>query len=158
MDLIDVFNTIERKEDFEHGLPQSGKEIRDLEVALNVKFPESYKELLQKYGYISWLGGSIYGPSKDAYYDLLIRNKELREERLPEGFASPPKEAFLIKDYGEAYIMLFSDNSPRAGQVGLFLSETGYQEEQTWESFEALKIIIARELFDVLHGNFDKGV
>ena len=38
---------------------------------------------------------------------------------------------------GGGYYMLFSDDSFRKGQVGLFLDETFYEEAQTWDSLEA---------------------
>ena len=74
MDLIDICKHLEKKENFKHGLPQTEEEIAYLEEQLKVKFPEPYKKLLRKYGYISFFGTVIYGPSKDSFYDLLIRN------------------------------------------------------------------------------------
>lgn len=138
MNLINIFKILEQKEDFQCGEPQDEKQIQELETKLNMKFQRSYKEFLKKYGYISWFGGGIYGLSNDPYFNLLRKNWLARTEKIPEDFLPLPKDAFIIKGYGGGgYYMLFSADSPRAGQVGLFLSENGYQEEQTWESFEA---------------------
>ena len=138
MDFTNLLTKLTLKENFAHGLPQSEGQIHDLETKLNVQFPQSYKDFLRRYGYMSWLGGEIYGPSDDEYCDLLIRNKEAREINLPKDFFSLHKDAFVIKGYlGGGYYMIFSADSPRAGQVGLFLGETAYHEEQTWDSFEA---------------------
>ncbi|PWU04497.1 MAG: hypothetical protein C5B43_04485 [Verrucomicrobia bacterium] len=136
MTLTDIFKKLKQKENFTFGEPQNDQQIRDLENELKVVFPESYKEFLSKYGYASWFGGSIYGVSKNPYYDLLRKNKLMREEKVPLDFNPLPKDAFLIKDYGDAYFLLYGMNSTRAGQVGMFLSESGYQEEQSWGSFE----------------------
>lgn len=138
MDIINIFKNLEQKEEFECGLPQSESQIQDLETSLNVKFPEVYKEFLRRYGYMSWFGGGIYGQSHDQYFDLLRKNRLAREEKIPADFLSLPQDAFIFKEYGGGgYYMLFSADSPRSGQVGLFLNETAYREEQTWESFEA---------------------
>lgn len=138
MELIDILKGFEKKENFECGWPQTDKQIHTLEDSLKIKFPEEYKELLKNYGYISFFGTEIFGPSNDPYCDLLTRNKTARERSIPKDFHSLPLNAFIFMQYGGGgYYMLFSADSPRAGQVGLFLSETGYREEQTWESFEA---------------------
>lgn len=109
-----------------------------MEEQLNTKFPDSYKKFLKKYGYITWSEGDVYGISDDPYFDLLKKNKFARSEALPADFMPLPLDAFAIDKYaGGGYYMLFSADSPRAGQVGLFLSETAYHEEQTWDSFEA---------------------
>ena len=138
MDLINIFKIIEKKEDFESGIPANGDQIDFFEKKLNVTFPDSYVQFLKQFGYATWSEGEIYGLSENPYYDLLMSNKEAREENVPNDFISLPRDAFIFKEYGGGgYYMLFGADSPRAGQVGLFLSETGYQEEQTWDSFEA---------------------
>lgn len=138
MELIDIYKCFEKKENFEHGQAQTEAQINVLEDKLKIKFPEAYKELLRKYGYISFFGTEIYGPSNDPYCDLLTRNKKARDQKLPKDFIPLPLDAFIFMQYGGGgYYMLFSEDSPRAGQVGLFLSETAYHEEQTWEGFKA---------------------
>ena len=134
---MNILKKLERKENFKCGDPQSEKQIQNLENQLNVKFSESYKQFLRMYGYASFSGGHIFGPSGDSYYDLIVRNKEAREEKLPEDFKSLPADAFAITYYpGGGYFILFGDNSPRKGQVGLFIDESFYQEVQSRDSFE----------------------
>lgn len=138
MDLIKILKKLELKEGFACGVPQSEEEIDNLENALNVRFPVEYKVFLRKYGYMSWLGDEIYGPSDDDYCDLLTRNKEARNLEFPKEFKSLPKDAFIFQEYpGGGYYMLFSQDSQRPGEVGLFLHEMYNNEEQTWKSFEA---------------------
>lgn len=137
MDSISILQKLKLKKNFECGEPQNEAQIRTLEEALNVKFSASYKQFLKMYGYASFSGGHIFGPSKDPYYDLITRNKKIRAEKLPEDFLNLPEDAFAIDRYpGGGYFMLFGKDSSRAGEVGLFLSETAYQEEDTWDSFE----------------------
>lgn len=138
MDLINILKIIEQKEDFQCGNQQGEKQIEFFEESLNVKFPDSYKKFFKKYGYAAWSDGEIYGASSDLYYNLLEKNIYARNQNLPKDFIPLPIDAFIFDKYpGGGYYMLFSATSPRSGQVGLFLSETAYQEEQTWESFEA---------------------
>jgi len=138
MDLIDILKKIEQKEGFQSGHAQDEEQIMFFESELNVKFPNSYKMIFKRYGYMAWDEGEIYGASTDVYYNLLEKNKFARQQKLPENFLVLPIDAFVFDKYsGGGYYMLFSADSPRAGQVGLFLSESGYHEEQTWESLEA---------------------
>lgn len=137
MDLIDIFKRLEKKEDFEYGIAQSDEQINGLEQKLGVKFPIAYRKFLESYGYVSFFGGAIYGPSDNPYYDLLRKNKLARQEQLPSDYQHLPKDAFVIESYpGGGYFMLFSDDSPRKGQVSLFIDETSYGEAQNWDSFE----------------------
>lgn len=138
MDLIEILKKIEQKEDFQYEGSQNEEQIRFFESELNVKFPKSYKEMFKKYGYMAWNEGEIYGASNDLYYNVLEKNKFARQQKIPDNFLSLPRDAFIFDKYpGGGYYMLFSNDSPRAGQVGLFLSESGYQEEKTWDSFES---------------------
>jgi len=138
INLIKILKNLELKENFISGVPQNEEEIRNLEKELHLKFPKGYKIFLQKYGYMSWLGGEIYGPSDDDYCDLITRNKEARNIEFPKEYKSLPRDAFIFQGYaGGGYFMLFSEDSRRAGEVGLFLHETYNNEEQTWNSFEA---------------------
>lgn len=138
MDLINIFKTLQKKDEFECGIPQNEEQIATLEKKLHIAFPQSYRWFLQHYGYAAWSEGVILGSSNFPYYDVITINEYARSEELPEDFISLPLDAFAIDRYpGGGYYMLFSADSSRAGQVGLFLSETGYHEEQTWDSFEA---------------------
>lgn len=138
MDLINILKEMELKEGYVCGEPQSEKEIQNLEFKLNIKFPSEYRFFLQKYGYMSWFGGEIYGPSSDEYCDLLTRNNEVNEGKFPKDFRALPNDAFVFQGYlGGGYYMIFGENSDRAGEVGLFLHEIYNNEVQTWESFGA---------------------
>lgn len=137
MDLIDLLKKLKCKQDFECGESQNENQIQNLENMLKLKFPESYKQFLRTFGFVSFFGGHIYGPSKNSYYDLVTRNREAREEILPEDFQSLPEDALIISYYpGGGYYVLFSEDSIRKGQVGLFIDEMLYSEVQTWDSFE----------------------
>lgn len=141
MDLIDMLKKLKLKKDFECGESQNENHIQNLEIKLNLKFPESYRQFLKIYGYVAFFGGHIFGPSKDRYYDLVTRNKEAHIENLPKDFQSLPEDALVISYYpGGGYYMLFSQDSLRKGQVGLFIDEMLYNEVQTWDSFEEFLI------------------
>ena len=138
MEIIEILKTIESNEGFKCGKALSDLEIQELEVEMGMSFPDSYKVLLRGYGYMAWFGDMLYGKSSNSFFDLVSRNKKLREEVLPEDFYSYPEDAFLVKNYdGGGDYMLFNKDSERAGQVGLFLDETFNQEVETWDSFES---------------------
>lgn len=129
-DLISILEILKDKDEFECGEAQNEEQIASLEKKLHVIFPKSYRWILQQYGYIAWLEGVILGPSSNPCYDLITINQFARSEELPEDFVSLPLDAFVIDSYpGGGYYMVFSADSSRAGQVGLFLDETFNQEE-----------------------------
>lgn len=138
MDLINIVEILKNKDEFECGEGQNEEQIAMLETKLQVIFPKSYRWIVKQYGYMAWSDGIILGPSNISHYDLMTINEYARSEELPKDFAKLPSDAFVIDRYpGGGYYMLFSADSPRAGQVGLFLDETFNHEEQTWDSLEA---------------------
>ncbi len=137
MELAEIFNKLAEKEGFEHGEAQGDKSISEAEKALNISFPEEYKQFLRRFGYASWNGGRLYGISKNLRSNIVHKNKLIRETVFqPEEYRKLPEDAFLIEDYGDAFFMLFGNDSNRKGQVGLYLSEKSSWEEKNWASFK----------------------
>lgn len=136
MELNEIFTKLELKEGFHHGDSQDEESIKRVEEKLHLKLPQSYKEFLKKYGFIRWNEGSIYGISKILEYDVVHRDKLIRETIQPEEYMKLPEDAFLIKSYEDAFFMLFAKNSPREDEVALYLSEKPEAEEKSWKSFQ----------------------
>ncbi len=54
-------------------IPMNAQHISDYENALNVNFPESYKDFLKSYGGLALGGYEFYGESKNPYVTLINR-------------------------------------------------------------------------------------
>ena len=138
MEIIEILNEMKQLKDFEHGSAQNPEAILSLEQELGFKFPESYIKLISLYGYVSCFKGEVYGISEDLYFDVIKKNKMIREMNLPDDFCPLPKDAFIIEKYlGGGCYLLFDENSDRSGQVSLVLDETFYEEEESWPDLES---------------------
>lgn len=136
MELKEIFNRLAQKDGFECGEGQDEKSIQQLEEKMKIRFPDEYKAFLGDLGYALWNGGKIYGISKKLVADVVHRNQLVREGIKIGEFRKLPEDAFLIEDYGDAFFMLFGNDSKRKGQVGLYLTERPDWEEKNWKSFK----------------------
>lgn len=136
MELLEVFKKLEEKEGFQCGEVQNPESIQEVENKLKLKLPQTYKDFLRRYGYVKWNEGCIYGISKRFEEDVVHKNKLIRQPLQPEEYMKLPEDAFLIKDYEDAFFMLFAQGSSREGEVVLYLSEYPEVEEKSWDSFQ----------------------
>lgn len=137
MKIAKLLDTIQSKHGFKHGSPQTDEQIAAAEKTIGLTFPEQYKHFLRRFGHADWDEGYIFGLSEDQYLDIVHRTNQARTEALPVDFSEFPKDAIPVEDYGGGgYYMLFCNESPRANQVGLFITETMNFEAQTYSSFE----------------------
>jgi len=118
------------------------EEIIALETHYKITLPDDYKEFLQKFGFALWFGDYICGlveentkfgktlnvyRKTDYYHDFY--------DNAPE-YQSVSNKGLIVNKYdGGGYYFLFSKESERAGEVGLFLTETFGQEDSTFASF-----------------------
>jgi len=131
-----------KKENFmvrEGGAAQD--EILALEKYYKITLPNDYRDFLLKFGFVAWFGDYICGLvseetrfgktfsvyKKTDYYQDFYNRAE---------FKSVPTDGVIINKYdGGGYYFLFSQESERAGEVGLFLTETYGQEVSKFKSF-----------------------
>jgi len=137
MEVAEILNKIISEKGAKFGDALSDRQIKALEIELGMKFADSYKLILKKCGFISYGGFTLFGASEDSYYDIISRNKKMREEELPDDFIPLPDDAYAIVDYGGGYYLQYAKGSPREGQISLVLDETFYNEEDTWPDLEA---------------------
>jgi hypothetical protein len=139
MDLTKLFEILRAKENFTCGLRGATEaDIQDVERRLAVKLPYSYITFLKTFSFAWWFGHSIYGISEDLEEDVIARTLKARSALLPPHFAKLPPNTIVIENYGGGgeYI-LYTQGSPRSGEVVLLLDETWRkQEEGKWRSFE----------------------
>ena len=117
-------------------------EIEVLESKLRITLPNEYHFFLNETGFISWFGGGVQGlPHAEykfkKYSDVIISTMHYRKlyDEDPS-YLSVPNEGVVINSYdGGGYYFLFSKESKRAGEVGLFLTETFGQEVSSFASF-----------------------
>ena len=120
----------------------ANEEIKNLETEQNITLPNDYKYFLSNYGYCFWFGEVICGlvgenkryeklcsiVRKNTYYHDLYNNDP--------AYQSVADDGVIIGTYdGGGYYFLFSQESERAGEVGLFLTETYGQEVSKFKSF-----------------------
>ena len=117
-------------------------EIKELEDSFNITLPEDYKFYLLTYGYTVWFGEIICGfVDKGAMFeedaDVIPITKYYRKlYNDDKNYSFVPSEGVVIGSYdGGGYYFLFSQESERAGEVGLFLTETYGQEVSKFKSF-----------------------
>ena len=116
-------------------------EIGNLEKKFKISLPESYKYFLEQYGFILWFGDNVLGlvPLDEEYEEEdVIRATENYHQRYDnkDEYQSVPRHGVVINSYdGGGYYFLFSLESDRAGEVGLFLTETFGQEVSSFNSF-----------------------
>jgi len=118
------------------------EDILGLENYYNITLPDDYRFFLKKFGFALWFGDYICGLVEentkfgktlnvylktDYYHKLYDSNIE---------FQSVPRTGVIVNKYdGGGYYFLFSKDSDRAGEVGLFLTETFGQEVSSFASF-----------------------
>lgn len=107
----------------------SEAEISSLEAALSITLPNDFRYFLRAYGYGMWFGGGPLGiPHEDfrfkKYKDAKIITSYFRELFHAKNYQKVPKHGLVVNKYdGGGYYFLFSKESERAGEVGLFLTE-----------------------------------
>jgi len=142
-ELIAIMSKAAEKENFtcrEGGAEEL--EIHELEKVFNITLPADYKFYLLKYGYTVWFGEIICGfVDKGALFegdaDLIPVTQYYKGLYSDDKNYFPvPLQGVVISSYdGGGYYFLFSQESDRAGEVGLFLTETYGQEVSKFESF-----------------------
>ena len=125
-------------------------QIKNLEREFKITLPEPYKFFLEQYGFCFWFGDNVKGlvPLEDEYEgdedeedfidDDVIRATKYYRQRYDnkDEYQSVPEHGLVINSYdGGGYYFLFSEESERAGEVGLFLTETYGQEESKFNTF-----------------------
>ena len=116
-------------------------EVNELEDSFSITLPADYKFYLLEYGYTVWFGEIICGfVDKGAMFegdaDLIPVTQYYKELYNNKNYFSVPYEGVVIGSYdGGGYYFLFSQESERAGEVGLFLTETYGQEVSKFKSF-----------------------
>ena len=92
-------------------------------------------------GFALWFGGSIPGLADhksddyDEEDDVLETHRYYKELYNKDDYQPVQTDGLAINSYSGGYYFLFSESSPRAGQVGLFLTETYGQEVSKFRSF-----------------------
>ena len=77
--------------------------IKDIEVKLNVNFPESYKNFLRKYGYGAAYGREVLGSGKSEVPSVVAETLRFRKLGLPEQYV-------VIQNCDEWIYCLDTDN------------------------------------------------
>ena len=151
-EITNIMSLAEKLENFECRKKKGALQlqIENLEIEFGITLPEPYKFFLGQYGFCLWFGGSVKGlvPLEDEYEgdedeedfkdDDVIRATKYYHQRYDnkDEYQSVPEHGLVIKSYsGGGYYFLFSEESERAGEVGLFLTETYGQEESKFNSF-----------------------
>ena len=142
-DLTAVMDKAAEKENFTSR--QGGAEefeVKELEEAFNITLPADYKFYLLKYGYTLWCGEIICGfVDKGAMFegtaDVIPTTQYYRKLYNDDNnYTSVSSEGVVIGSYdGGGYYFLFSQESERAGEVGLFLTEAYGQEVSKFKIF-----------------------
>lgn len=117
-------------------------ELESLETIIGQSLSGDYRYFLKKYGFALWFGGSIPGLADhksddyDEEDDVLETHRYYKELYNKDDYQPVQTDGLAINSYsGGGYYFLFSESSPRAGQVGLFLTETYGQEVSKFRSF-----------------------
>ncbi len=137
-----IMNEAMQKKNYTQRGNVSNNEILNLENQLKVLLPDDYRVFLENYGYCFWFGGVICGLVGDnKRFEKLCcvfkKNKYYHEfyDNDPSYLSVPSKGLVIGKWAGGGYYFLFSQESERAGEVGLFLTETFGQEVSSFSSF-----------------------
>lgn len=137
--LILKAKSLKNYDDRENGA--SNEEIVSLEMHFGITLPEDYKYFLSNFGFASWFGGGVQGlPDSDyrfkKFSDVNLNTSYHIKSYEKENYLPVPKLGLVINTYdGGGYYFLFSQESERAGEVGLFLTETYGQEVSKFKSF-----------------------
>lgn len=138
-----LLNEVEKLKNFtyRHG-GASVSEINSLEKLFNITLPEDYRKFLEMYGYGVWFGDGINGLTdkgsifeEDSSVEVNTKYYHDLYDNDPK-FKAVPKQGVVINRYsGGGYYFLFSKESSRSGEVGLFLTETWGKEVEKFNSF-----------------------
>lgn len=117
------------------------EEVRSLEIDFGITLPDDYKYFLSNFGFSSWFGGGVQGLPDSSYRfkkysDVNLNTLYQIKLYKKEHYLPVQKNGLVINTYdGGGYYFLFSQESERAGEVGLFLIETYGQEVSKFKSF-----------------------
>ena len=135
MNIDECIQKLRTLDDFTFGQPAKDDELENIENTLKNKLPFELKILIRNLGFASWLGGEIYGISENSFYNIIDQTIDARTYQTPTDFASFPNNTFVLSQYGGGgYYLIFGEEVERPGEVILILSETYYEEEETWPS------------------------
>lgn len=103
---------------------------------MGIAFPAEYREFLKALGYAEWDGSGIFGITDEHYFNVARCTEEAKSIELPPDFEKIDARAIVIHEYaGGGYYLLYCEGSDREGEVSLVLTETMFEEEESWESF-----------------------
>ena len=137
-----IIGTAKKNKNYMQRGAVSSEEISALESQLKIVLPKDYKYFIKHYGFCFWFGEVVCGlvgenkryeklcciVRKNTYYQNLYNNDS--------AYHSVSREGIVIGTYdGGGYYFLFSQESERAGEVGLFLTETYGEEVSKFKSF-----------------------
>ncbi|MDO6764917.1 SMI1/KNR4 family protein [Agarivorans sp. 1_MG-2023] len=137
------------------GTPES--EITELEKELNIHLPNDYRHFLSNYGFVGWFGDSVEGLAEKGTIDyrlghVLKTTLSYQEKYSTPEYQSLPNQGVVINRYaGGGYYFLFSKESERAGEVGLFLTETFGQEVSVYDNFTDFLLYLVAKDADEVH-------
>jgi len=163
--LENIMSKAKKKKNFTQRGEVSNEEIIKFETEQNITLPSDYRYFISRFGYCFWFGEVICGLvgenkryeklcsiiRKDNYFRQLYKNDS--------SYQSLKSDGVVIGTYdGGGYYFLFSQESERAGEVGLFLTETYGQEVSKFNTFtDFLSFLVTHtpepELVDV---DYDK--
>ena len=151
-EIVKIMALAQKLENFECRKNKSALQLqtKNLEIEFRITLPEPYKFFLEQYGFCLWFGDSVKGlvPLENEYEegedeedfedDDVIRATKYYHQKYDgkNEYQSVPQHGLVINSYdGGGYYFLFSQESERAGEVGLFLTETYGQEVSKFKSF-----------------------
>ncbi|WP_163133848.1 SMI1/KNR4 family protein [Agarivorans sp. Alg241-V36] len=132
-------------------------EIALLEKYLGASLPDEYRSFLERYGFAAWFGDAVEGLPENGTRDYRMRNALKTTKYYREKFDAPdyqpvPQYGLVVNRYGGGgYYFLFSKESERAGEVGLFLTETFGQEVSTYDNFTDFLLYLVAKDADEVH-------
>jgi len=119
----------------------SEEEIIALETCYKITLPNDYREFLHKFGFVAWFGDYVCGLVEEnarlsKSCNVYRKTDYYRDFYNRAEYQSVPTDGVIINQYdGGGYYFLFSQESERAGEVGLFLTETYGQEVSKFNTF-----------------------
>ena len=145
MDIDDIYIKIEKDADFECGKKTNDEKIKEAEKELGVAFPDEYRQMIKKYGYLCWSATDVFGISDDEYFDTASRTKKKKEMDVPNEYEFPEKGNIIAEYAGGGFYFLYGENSSSPGVVIECLDETWWKPERKWNTFrEYLEGLLGR--------------
>ena len=137
-----IIGTAKKNKNYMQRGAVSSEEISALESQLKIVLPKDYKYFIKHYGFCFWFGGVVSGlVGENKRYEKLccaIRKTKYYHDLYDHdsSYLSVPQQGLVIGKWAEGgYYFLFSQESERAGEVGLFLTETYGEEVSKFKSF-----------------------